>query len=96
MKTLPNVSHELKTWPDSFEAMWVGDKKYDFRKNDRNYKIGDVLLLKEYVPEKEEYTGREMIARVTYMTVGGKHNLPEDMCIMGIIVIGRSIPSKFI
>ena len=45
------VVHELKTWPYEFAAVRAGTKKYEIRKNDRNFKVGDGLLLNEWYPE---------------------------------------------
>lgn len=60
--------HELKTWPPYFEAVVLGFKTFEIRKLDRNFDIGDTLRLREWLPDKEEYTGRECRVTVTYMT----------------------------
>lgn len=41
-------SHDLKTYPFYFNAVLVGMKKFEVRKNDRDFKIGDFLYLKEF------------------------------------------------
>lgn len=74
----PPVEHELKTWPEFFGAVVEGRKPFEYRLNDRDYREGDVLWLREYVPptlnEQEfdatipgYYTGRETRLRVGYM-----------------------------
>lgn len=50
--------HELKILPQYFEAVQSGLKTFEIRKNDRDYKVGDTLVLKEY--NNEAYTGREI------------------------------------
>ena len=62
--------HELKTWPVYFEALWDERKRFEIRKNDRDYREGDELLLREYDPERGEYSGREIEAKVTYVLQG--------------------------
>lgn len=42
--------HELKIWPEFFDAVDSGKKKFDVRKNDRGFKEGDVLVLREFEP----------------------------------------------
>jgi hypothetical protein len=60
---------ELKSWKHFFEAIANGSKKHDVRSlKDRSYKVGEVLLLKEYDPFEGTYTGREQKVRVTFIT----------------------------
>ena len=76
--------HSLKTWPESFAAVQDGRKRYEIRRNDRAFAVGDVLVLREWEPSTERYT-REMVSvRVTYLTPGGTFGLPTDLCVMGI------------
>lgn len=56
--------HELKTLPQYFAEQVKGIKQFEVRKNDRNYEIGDVLILKEY---DNGYTGSEISVIVTYI-----------------------------
>jgi hypothetical protein len=50
--------HDLKTQPKSFEAVVFGEKKAELRRNDRDFRVGDILILREWDPETQEYTGR--------------------------------------
>ena len=60
--------HELKTWPCYFELLSNGTKRFEIREDDRRFGVGDLLLLREWDRETELYSGREMKARVTYLT----------------------------
>lgn len=62
--------HELKVWPEYFAAMVDGRKSFEVRKNDRDYRVGDTLLLREYAPGPDKYTGHFMTFIVTYMVSG--------------------------
>ena len=76
--------HELKCWPEPFQAIWEGKKTYELRKNDRDFQVGDFLQLEEYNPASGQYSGRCLRVRVTYLTSNGAWGLPEDMCILAI------------
>ena len=58
--------HELKILPEYFEAVVSGDKRFEIRKNDRNYQNGDILRLNEY--QDGQYTGDVHVAEITYIT----------------------------
>ena len=60
--------HELKSWVGLFEPIFKGEKTHELRVLDRDYRINDILLLREYNPLTKEYTGRECRVRVTYIT----------------------------
>lgn len=53
-------THELQTWPQYFEMMQDGSKKFELRKDDRGFEVGDVLYLREYDPETNTYSGRTL------------------------------------
>lgn len=87
------AKHELKTWKEYFEPILSGDKTFEVRKNDRDFKVGDLLVLIEtglggagmtdhdltHVP-----TGRSLEAVVTYILPGGKFGIDKEYCVMGI------------
>lgn len=58
--------HELKITEPYFSDVAFGSKNFEIRKNDRDYKIGDILILKAWNGEK--YTGAEVRREITYIT----------------------------
>ncbi|WP_331384989.1 DUF3850 domain-containing protein [Bacillus badius] len=44
------MKHELKIYPQYFKAVVSGKKSFEIRKNDRDFKVGDTLLLHEFDP----------------------------------------------
>ncbi len=51
---------EKKIWPEYFQAIIDGKKTFELRLNDFDISEGDTLLLKEWNPETEAYTGRQI------------------------------------
>ena len=62
--------HELKSWPEYFAPVLSGAKLFELRHNDRDFEVGDELLLREYNPTAQSYSGRELRATVTYAMYG--------------------------
>lgn len=59
--------HVLKCWPELFAAVADGSKTFDLRKDDRGFREGDTVLLREYDPKMDQYSGRYVTARVGYV-----------------------------
>ncbi len=76
--------HELKIRKEYFDAIASGDKKFEYRKGDREYKVGDLLGLNE-INENGDYTERAMLVEVTYI-FRGEEEIPieDNYIIMGI------------
>jgi ribosomal protein S17 len=81
---------EKKVWPKYFQKILVGVKKFEVRLNDFECNIGDVLVLREWDPEKKEYTGREIEKDVSYVarTKGLEFWSKEDIDKHGFQIIG--------
>lgn len=62
--------HELKCWPGYFQDISRGLKTFEIRHNDRNFKSGDILYLREWSPDSREYSGRSLRRIVTYTLTG--------------------------
>ena len=59
-------THELKILPEYFTAVASGIKRFEIRKNDRGYNVGDILRLNEY--ENGKYTGNVHVVEITYIS----------------------------
>lgn len=73
------VTHNLKIAPTYFKAVKEGRKLFEIRKNDRQYHVGDILLLNEYTCGS--YTGEFVKAKVTYIT---DYAQKDDYVVLGI------------
>lgn len=62
-----------KVWKQYFDQVESGKKKAEFRLNDFEIKEGDILVLDEWDPETQFYTGRSIEKHVTCIT-----KLPMD------------------
>jgi predicted RNA-binding protein with PUA-like domain len=81
---------ELKTWKEFFKPIEDGVKSWEIRNNDRNFQVGDMLILWEYDKETQKYTGRFLIRRVTLVA----ENLPwlqSGYVCMSIIPVSTTV-----
>ena len=77
--------HSIKCVNPFFEDVLAGKKTFEVRKNDRRYKVGDLLLLHEYNPEREIYMKRRCLVEVTYMIKGSSlYGIRIGYAILGI------------
>lgn len=81
--------HELKILPAFFDQVSNGNKPFEIRKNDRHFKLHDVLLLREIEPtrsvhEEVKYTGRMVAVKVTYIT---DFEQKPGYVVMGVAII---------
>jgi len=84
--------HTLKTDSEVFQAVLLQAKTFEIRKHDRDFQVGDVLVLQETEHTGEEmhngapleYTRREYRAEVTHILDGPIHGLAAGWCILSI------------
>ena len=75
-----NIKHDLKILPPYFEAIIKGKKNFELRKNDRNFKVGDIFVLREW--KDGEYTGRYFINSISYILKNcSEYGLQDGYCI---------------
>lgn len=66
--------HALKIKSEYFEKVISGEKLFEVRVNDRDYKVGDLLGLNE-IDKDEKYTGRSCMVYVDYIYDFGRDNI---------------------
>lgn len=76
------MMHDLKTESKYFQDIVKCVKKFEVRKNDRNFKVGDTLKLREISNGK--FTGQEYFVYIIYILPGGQFGIEKDYCVMGI------------
>lgn len=91
------MTHYLKTWSEEFSQVWDGYKKFEIRKDDRGYQVGDTLVLEEGdlggagMTDHDltfVYTGRVIEVNVMYILKGGKFGIEKDYVAMSIDLLG--------
>ena len=80
------MKHFLKIKRQYFNSVLSNEKTFEIRKNDRNYNVGDKLILSE-VDENEFQTGRQLIVKITYLINGPIYGLESGFCILSIKTI---------
>lgn len=76
--------HQLKTLPQYFWAVVRGDKTYELRRDDRGFRVGDLIELIEWTPGGG-YTGRTYAMEITHILRNAKeYGLMDGYCILSI------------
>ena len=87
--TIGNRTHELKILPEYFDAVLDGRKTFEIRKNDRDFAVGDTLILKEWNEMYRMPTGRQLRCEITYILKSNEetkeYGLMKGFCIMSIM-----------
>ena len=85
------TKHSVKISPAYFDAVKNGLKTFEVRRLDRDYKIGDTLVLSEWLPgtyEKGEYSGRWVRVTILYILTHDQFpdGIKEGYGVLGIRV----------
>ena len=84
------ADHELKTHPSMFALVWSGEKLFEIRTTaDRQYAVGQLVRLREWVPETGTYTGRAVWVLLTCV-IANEYGLPDGLCVFGFKRAGRT------
>lgn len=69
--------HELKILPQYFVDVKSGKRTFELRKNDRDFEVGDILMLKEFNPNKQyetmeggvlsNFSGEKILRQISYI-----------------------------
>ena len=84
------TTHVLKSWPRFFQQLLEGNRTHELRRNDRDYRIGDRMELREFDPKADAYTGRICCIEITSITSSQEpcavsdEALHRDFCILSV------------
>lgn len=76
--------HSLKIREEYFCAVNNGNKTFEVRKYDRDFRVGDCLALNE-IDNNGEYTGRHLVVRITYILAD------KEYCKPGYVIMGLAL-----
>lgn len=75
--------HHVKCETVFFEDVVNNRKPFEVRKNDRDYQVGDDMVLKEWDKDLQEFTGREDRVTIIYL-LEDYPGIEEGYCVLGI------------
>lgn len=74
------MKHELKILPEYYNQVIAGNKNWELRKNDRGFKVGDLIVIHEWF---EDYTGREILGIIKFI-LENYTGIESGYCILSI------------
>lgn len=82
------MTHQFKIYPEYFRAVVERRKSFEVRKKRHlePYLVDDCVILYEFDPDSEMYTGRVWNGRITYV-LDDEQYCKEDYVIFGIVEI---------
>lgn len=84
-------THDLKCHAEQFDAIAVGLKNFEWRKDDRGYAVGDMLMLRRYDQRRAAYTGEFLMRRVDYVLRKG-FGMPRGYVVLSLDVETPAMP----
>ena len=85
------TTHELKILPKYFSEVLGRVKNFEVRKNDRNYDVGDSLLLREW--DGTTFTGRRLLRRIGYILSDPEY-VKEGYVVLGFAGTGVQMAKR--
>lgn len=82
-----NKTIEKKIQPKYFIDILVYKKRFEIRKNDCDYQVGDFVKLLEYDATTKKYTGNYILVEITYVLKDiPEYGLNKDYCIFNFLI----------
>lgn len=79
--------HNLKILPQYFEEALKGKKPFEVRLNDRDFKLGDIVVLEEW--DGEKYTGREISGKIKYILTDEFKGITPGYVVFSYHLLGK-------
>lgn len=86
-------THELKILPPFYNAVVSGEKTFEIRLNDRDFRSGDLVFLKEYSKKDSCFTGRMVSAEIGFVYKGTEYGVQEGYCVFSLLKVRKAVES---
>jgi len=79
-------THFLKILPEFFEEVKEGRKNFAIRTMDRDFNVGEAVVLREYDPVLQSFTGRFIHKTIVYLITykDFPDGICKDYCVFGM------------
>lgn len=81
--------HELKCWPAAFQAIRAGVKSFEVRVDDRGFNVHDIVVLREFDPESQSYTGQSEERSIREITSEDAYGVSHGFVVLGYSSVPR-------
>ena len=79
--TIDMKQHIVKTHSNYFDRVMDGSKTFELRLNDRDYQVGDTVILANFDPVTKEYrSSPEILVEITYIIHGPNFGIKKGYC----------------
>lgn len=79
------ITHYVKTWPEFYQEVKSGRKGFEVRKNNRDFREGDTIVLQEWDKDTEQYSGDESTFDISYVLYGPGFGIEKGYCVMQLV-----------
>lgn len=81
------VAHILKTLVQYLDAVGFRQKAFEVRRDDRDFQVGDWVMLRQWDDQVGAFGARWIICKITYVLRGAeavRFGVQEGYCVLGI------------
>ena len=83
-------THNKKLIHPYFDDVWNGRKTFEIRKNDCDYQVGDLLILRQF---DNQYEGAYVLTKIIYK-IDNFVGIEQGYCVLGIKVLERGVGKR--
>lgn len=91
--SLSPKTHYVKCVNPFFGAVWDEIKRFEYRLNDRDYEVNDIVYLQEFSPENQFFSGAEIKILITYL-LKDFPGLEPNHCVFAFNILEKVIMNE--